>query len=171
MKIRQVKYIFPALAALAVLGGCGQSETASAPSQAAEVTLASGLTVKEQVEARQAQFKKMGKAFKTVSDQLKSSDPDIAAIQAAAATLPAETADMADWFPAGTGPESGVKTEALAAIWETPADFSEKVIAFKDAATTFNSVAQSGDIGAISVAFKETGGTCKSCHDTYRADD
>ena len=95
----------------------------------------------------------------------------MAAIQAAAASVPAETADMADWFPEGSGPASGVETDALPAIWENKADFDSKVDDFQAAAATLASTAAAGDIAAITSAFQATGATCKACHQTYRADD
>ena len=95
----------------------------------------------------------------------------MAAIQAAAASVPTETADMGYWFPEGSGPASGVKTDALPAIWENKADLDSKIADFQAAAATLASTAEAGDIAAISEAFNATGATCKSCHETYRADD
>ena len=117
MKHRRSYSIIPVLVSLTLLTACEQSTETAPTTETSNAELASGLTVKEQIEARQAQLKKMGKAFKTISDQLKSDQPDIAQIQAAAAVVPKESATMLDWFPTATGPESDVKTEALPAIW------------------------------------------------------
>ena len=118
-----------------------------------------------------AQLKKMGKAFKTISDELKASSPDRAKIRTAAATLPRSAKGMASWFPSGTGPEAGIKTAALPVIWNNKQDFNAKVAAMQDAAAKLSSVAQSGSVSAISAQFRTTGGTCKACHDKYRSDD
>lgn len=163
--------IFPLLASLALLSACGQNTETDADSQLANVELPSGMTVKEQIEARQGHLKEIGKAFKTISDQLKTDSPDLAQIQAAAALVPKEAQGMADWFPEGTGPESGVETEALPVIWENKSDFDDKVGAMQDAAARLNTVAQGGDVAAIATAFQTTGGKCKDCHDKYREDD
>jgi len=177
MKIRQTSFVLAAIAGVSLLtacGGSGESAGDAAPAAAPaaeEVVLENGMTPAEQVEAREAQFKKMGKAFKTISDQLKASEPDMAAIQAAAASVPVESAGLADWFPAGTGPADGLKTEALPAIWEQPDLFAEKIANFRAASDTLATTAAGGDIAAIGEAFKNTGGTCKSCHDTFREDD
>ena len=167
----KLQIILPVLAGVTLLSACEQSAETEVSSEAASVQLSNGMTVKEQIEARQGHLKKMGKAFKAISDQLKASSPDLPQIQAAAATVPKEAMGMADWFPEGTGPESGVKTEALPIIWEDKADFNEKVLAMQDAAANLDSVAQAGDVAAIGAAFKTTGGTCKACHDKYREDD
>ncbi len=163
--------IFPTLASLALLSACGQNAESDADSRLANVELPGGMTVKEQIEARQAHLKEIGKAFKTISDQLKTDSPDLPQIQAAAALVPKEAQGMADWFPEGTGPESGVKTDALPVIWEDTSDFNAKVVAMQDAAAQLNTVAQGGDVAAIAAAFQATGGKCKDCHDKYRKDD
>ena len=171
MKRCKIELILPALAGLTLLAACEQAPETAPTSEAASAELANGLTVKEQIEARQGQLKKMGKAFKTISDQLKADSPDLSQIQTAAAAVPKESATMIDWFPEGTAPESGVETEALPVIWENKADFNLKVTALQDAAALLDSAAQTGDIAAIGAAFKTTGGTCKACHDKYRLDD
>ena len=159
------------IAGLTLLSACGQNSETAQVSEAASVELPNGMSVKEQIEARQAQLKKIGKAFKTINDQLKAGTPDLAQIQAAAAVVPKETAGMADWFPEGTGPDAGVKTEALPIIWESKADFNEKVAALQDAAAKLDTAAQGGNLTQIASAFQNAGGTCKACHDKYRLDD
>ncbi|ASK89496.1 c-type cytochrome [Sphingorhabdus sp. SMR4y] len=171
MKRSKPHMMLPAIAGLALLSACAQNGDTGPASDSGDVELANGLTVKEQIETRQAQLKKIGKAFKAISDQLKASSPDLVQIQTAAAAVPKETANMVDWFPEGTGPESGVETEALPIIWEDKADFNDKVTAMQDAAAKLETVAQSGDVTAIAAAFQTTGGTCKACHDKYRLDD
>ena len=170
MTHRQIPFALAALASLALLGACGSGD-APVDAEAAATPLSNGLTAAETVEARQTHLKAVGKAFKTISDNLKSGEPDLAAIQAAAASVPAETSGMADWFPEGSGPASGVKTDALPVIWETRADFDTKLADFQAAAATLGTVAAAGDIAAITEAFAATGATCKACHQTYRADD
>lgn len=175
MKIRQTTFALAAIAGVSLLAACGGSDSSAPAADAApaaeEVVLDNGMTPKEQIELRQGQLKKLGKAFKTISDQLKASEPDMAAIQAAAASVPVESEGMADWFPAGTGPDSGVKTDALPAIWEQPDLFTEKLSDFQMAAGALATAAETGDLAVIAPAFATTGGTCKSCHEKFRADD
>ncbi|MEZ5946571.1 MAG: cytochrome c [Hyphomonas sp.] len=168
MNIRRTSIAIALFAGASLLGACSK---AAAPETAGPVVLENGLTAKEQIETRQAQLKKMGKAFKAMNDEMKAETPDVAALQAAAAALKLESGGIEDWFPAGTGPDSGVKTEALAAIWENPADFAEKLSDFRAASDSLAEVAPGGDLAAIGDAMRVTGMSCKSCHDTYREDD
>jgi cytochrome c556 len=62
-------------------------------------------------------------------------------------------------------------TRAKPEIWENTEDFLEKYAALQSAAEGLLAAAQSGDRSAIGGAIKETGGTCKSCHDEYKAKD
>ncbi len=174
MGIRNTHYLGAALAGMMLLSACGQSGGDAAPEaaeEAASAMLPNGMSVKDQIEARQKALENIGGAFKTISDQLKADSPDIAAIQTAAASVPTEAEGMADWFPEGTGPESGVETEALAIIWEEKEDFLTKVSAMQEAAAALATTAEGGDVAAIGEAFKNTGGTCKACHDKFRLDD
>ncbi len=177
MKMRKIACLTPAVAGLMLLTACGQGggdagdEASGASGENATAALPNGMTVQEQIEARQKKLENIGGAFKTISDQLKSDSPDVAAIQTAAATVPAEATGMADWFPEGTGPDSGVETEALAIIWQEKEDFLSKISDMQNAAATLNTTAQGGDVAAIGEAFKATGGTCKACHDKFRLDD
>ncbi len=156
--------------AMIMLAACGGGGESVDPSAGSEV-LANGVTVRAQIETRQEALKAIGKNFKTINDQLKSSSADVETIQTAVAELPDLSADMAEWFPAGTGPESGVETDALAIIWDDPVDFSAKIVDAQSAIAAFDLAAQSGDLDAITSAFQTTGGACKACHEKYRLDD
>lgn len=160
-------------AVIAMLAACGSPTEDAADSAASSATepAAASSAVADQIAARQAGFKKLGKAFKAMSDQLRSGDPDMSILQSAAASVPEITSGIETWFPAGTGPESGIKTDALPAIWEKPEDFAQKAGNFKAAAMALAAAGQTGDVAAITAAFRTTGGTCKACHDSYRLDD
>ena len=160
----KLQFMLPVLAGFALLSACEQTAETDVVSETAAVELPNGMTVKEQIEARQGHLK-------TISDQLKAGSPDLAQIQTAAATVPTEAMGMNDWFPEGTGPASGIKTAALPIIWEDKTDFNDKIGAMQDAAAKLDSIAQAGDVAAIGAAFKTTGGTCKGCHGKYRKDD
>ncbi|MBN2905455.1 MAG: cytochrome c [Rhodobacteraceae bacterium] len=62
------------------------------------------------------------------------------------------------------------KTRALPAIWENGAGVQEKGMAFVKAVEALNEVAgmDKADLGK---AVQTLGGTCKSCHDDFRAKD
>ena len=61
------------------------------------------------------------------------------------------------------------KTRAKPAIWENPDDFAEKLAAFRTEAAALAAAAKTGDQAASTAQFKKTGGTCKACHDEYKA--
>lgn len=71
-------------------------------------------------------------------------------------------------FPDGS--DKGAKTEALPAIWRNRADFDAKMADFQREAAALAEVAAGGDVDAIKAQFGKTGGTCKACHDKYKAD-
>lgn len=159
-------FAFSGIAALA-LAACGGGEE----SAAGQVELANGMTVAEQIDARQKGYKSIGGAFKKVREELKKDDPDMATLQTAAATLSERAAEMDGWFPEGTGPDSGVETEALATIWEDPEGFDAAIARFRTATSDFQTAVAAGDMETVSGAPKMLGSSCKNCHDDYRLDD
>ena len=166
------KRVFPAIcmASLMVLASCGGGGEAADPNAGADV-LPNGMTVRAQIEARQEGYKTLGKNFKTINDQLKTSEPDLGEIETAIAAMLETSGGMADWYPEGTGPESGVETEALAVIWENPEGFAVKIADYEGALAGLNTAIQSGDFEAIGLAARATGATCGGCHDDFRLDD
>jgi cytochrome c556 len=125
-------------------------------------------TPAEMQKARHDHFHELGDAFKAVRDQSKGSNPDFAALTKAAETVNKASIDQAQWFPKGTGPEAG-KTRALPEIWTKQADFEAAMQKFSDAAPKLLAAAKAKDVDAVGAAFKEVGGTCKNCHDTFRS--
>ena len=69
-------------------------------------------------------------------------------------------------FPADSYIEGG---HAKAEIWSDPETFAERRQNFLEAAAAIGAVADSGDQAAFMGAFKTLGGTCKGCHDNFRA--
>jgi cytochrome c556 len=138
---------------------------------AAGAAMAAGLTGAEAVKDRQAHYKEMGKAMKAIVEQLKSGAPDAAVIKVQTAVIDRNAKLIPTWFPAGSGPETGVKMEALPIIWTDKADFSAKTHNFQMAAAKLNAVAQAGDAAAFPAAFKATGEACKACHEKFREKD
>ncbi len=62
-----------------------------------------------------------------------------------------------------------MKTAAQPEIWLRARDFSLAQDTFAREADAFLRVAKTGDIAAIRAGVRRLGGTCKSCHDTFRA--
>jgi len=122
----------------------------------------------ETQKARHEHYEELGKAFKAVRDQANAGTPDFAALEKNAEIVNKASVDQGQWFPKGTGPEAG-KTRALPEIWSKPADFEAAQKMFSERAPKLLAAVKSKDVDAVKAAFKETGGACKNCHDTFRS--
>jgi len=122
----------------------------------------------EAQKARHHHYEELGDAFKAVRDNSKGDSPDWAKLEKAAQTVNEASVNQQQWFPAGTGPEAG-KTRALPEVWTKPADFTVAQTMFEERAPKLLAAVKSKDAAAVQAAFKEVGGACKNCHDTFRA--
>jgi cytochrome c556 len=123
------------------------------------------------IKTRQDGLKKMGLAFKNVNDELKTDSPKLAVIQESAKVFQQTAKEIKGWFPAGSGPESGVKTKAKAEIWSQAADFAAARDKLATEADAFAQTAASGDIDKIKAQVRPMGGACGNCHRTFREKD
>lgn len=120
---------------------------------------------------RHEDFEKIGKAFKAINEQVKKNAPDMGVVRANAATINAMAPQVAGWFPKGTGPQDGVKTDALQTIWTEPEAFRQAAARFVDEADKFQALAGIGNAAALDQGVKALGGACKNCHDRFREKD
>jgi cytochrome c556 len=134
----------------------------------AGASAATPATPVELQKVRHDHYHELGDAFKEVRDQSKAPAPDFAAIEKAAEVVNKASIDQQRWFPKGTGPEAG-KTRALPEIWSKPEDFTAAQKMFSDRAPKLLAAAKAKDIPGVQAAFKDLGGACKNCHDTFRA--
>ena len=74
---------------------------------------------------------------------------------------------LLEGFPAGSGVG---KTESKPEIWKNWADFQLKMKAFETESAALATLSKGGDFEKIKAQFGKVGGTCKSCHDKYKAD-
>lgn len=121
------------------------------------------------IKARQEAMKSMGGNLKTINDQLKGATPDVAAIKTAVANISASGKDVASLFPAGTGPEAGVKTRAKPEIWSQAADFKAAADNFNAGNAKFSQVVAGGNVDAIKADVKAFSDGCGGCHMKFRA--
>ena len=121
--------------------------------------------------ARSDYFHSLGKSFKGLRDQLQQGSPDAAALKAYAADIAKVAPNLPAQFPAGSGPASGVKTEAPANIWSDSAGFKKDADGLASAANALNAAAQGGNIDAVKAAAGNLGQACKTCHTTFRKED
>ncbi len=133
------------------------------------LAVAAGLTGAAAVKDRQTHMKALGAAGKALSDQLRSGKPDPAIVKVQAAKIAAAGRELATWFPAGSGPEAGVKTRALPIIWTDGPEFSADAQHFSEAAARLDAAAASGDMASVGPAFLGAGKACGACHDKFRA--
>jgi cytochrome c556 len=134
----------------------------------AAMQAASAATPAELQKARHDHYKELGDAFKSVRDASKAAEPDFAALEKAAEVVSKASENQQQWFPKGTGPEAG-KTRALPEVWSKPDDFTAAQKMFAERAPKLLAAAKTKDVAAINAAFKDVGGSCKNCHDTFRA--
>lgn len=111
----------------------------------------------------------MGNDLKNLHRLLDSDDPNMAAVRSAAADIAKKSKAASGWFPAGTGPEAG-KTGAKPDIWQNPQDFAAKLASFQKIAQQFYSTALAGDANTLKANSDNLAGSCKACHDKYRAE-
>lgn len=156
----------PATVLLAA-GLLGVSLTACGASDHADDSLPSGITVKQQIEARQKNLKELGAAFDALNSQLMTPSPSADQIHASVLTIKSQASELANWFPAGTGPESGVKTAALPTIWADAKGFQLAARKFSDEAAKLSDVATGDDLVVVMNQSEATAHACKGCHDAF----
>ncbi len=140
-----------AMAACVALGAC-QGQTGPGATAAHE---------------RHGNFESLGKAFKTLSDEAKKPAPDEAVMKAQAVMIADLARDLPNWFPAGSGPQDGIKTHALETVWTKPAEFQAKALELQAKAEALRAASALG-VDAMKPVAGSLGAACKSCHDEFR---
>jgi|SRR5882757_2716002 len=122
------------------------------------------------IETRRETFKKMGAGMKLIVAQLKTDAPDSARMTAAAQFISVHAEEIPHWFPAGSGPEAGIETDALPYIWKDRAKFDSIANQIVPEAKRLVVVIGGNDIGAMKAQVKLVGDVCGTCHKSFRAD-
>ena len=125
-------------------------------------------TPSQLIVARQKSYKQIGKATKTITDNLKTANPSIPLIGKNAKVVAALAPKIKTWFPKGTGPETGVKTAALPSIWEQNAKFVKGSDDLSAAANALVAATATNDLAQVRAAAANMGKTCKACHTDFR---
>ena len=155
--------------AVAVLSVFGAVAIAVAQSGGTRVAEGQGVNAAEIINTRQQGFKKVGAAFKVIHKELSGPSPDAAKIAAAAAEIKASTGVIAGWFPPGSGPQPGVKTQAKAEIWSDASGFAATRAAYiRQAEKLLGLLADPRQSAAWKDSSAALGQACKDCHDSYR---
>ncbi|MCC8935893.1 cytochrome c [Bradyrhizobium sp. Arg68] len=125
-----------------------------------------------QIKSRQDKFRDMGGALKAINDELKKGRIDWDnTVVSSAQTIKNRSDYLLNWFPRGSGPESGIKTYALPAIWQNNNDFETLGKLAQVEAAKLNQVALSKEVNALKAQVEAMGKACKACHDSYRSPD
>lgn len=162
--MRKVQSILLPLLAVAVAATPLLAQSGNRPTASRAIPTPSPADI---VKARIAGLRELGAAFKNVSDGLRG-EPQLIMIQQSARQIKNTSTAIHGWFPAGTGPQPGVKTLAKPEIWSKPAEFQAAKANFARAADALQAAANGGNVDAIRSAFRQVGGTCKGCHDPFR---
>jgi len=133
--------------------------------------IAASATPTQTISLRKGNFREIGGSFKTINDEIKSGSPNLAAVRPAARDIATRARTTVNLFPRGTGPEAGVTTRALPAIWANASQFVQLQRNLIAAADALNAAAASGNTAALPGAARELGATCKACHDQFRDSD
>jgi cytochrome c556 len=125
-----------------------------------------------QIKPRQDKLRDMGGALKAITDELKKPKVDWDnVIIPNTQTIKDRSAYLLNWFPKGSGPESGVKTYALPVIWQKQDDFTKLGKAAQAEAIKLDQVGNSKNLDALKAEAVTMGKACKACHDDYRSKD
>ena len=68
------------------------------------------------------------------------------------------------------GSDKGAETDAKAEIWANPEDFQGKITDLVNESKALSEVAKTGDEAKTKEQFKKLWGSCKGCHEKYKAD-
>ena len=113
------------------------------------------------IEERQANFKANNQAMRAIASLIGAGD--MAGIAQNARQIASWADKMADYFPAGSDSRG-----ASPAIWQNFDDFKAKAAANKTAALRIVDLADAGQKAEIGAALQALGGSCKSCHFSYK---
>ena len=119
----------------------------------------------DSIKARKDGFDASKKAMAEIKSLLEGDK--VAAVGPVAQRMGAFATQVPALFPAGS--EKG-ETKAKPAIWGNFADFEAKSKDFAAAAKALEAAAATGDKAATAKQFAALGGSCKSCHESYRAE-
>ena len=159
-------------AALVTVAACNRGDYEAPPpgnqGEANAAIAAAPADVAQLMHDRHERYEEIGDAMKGISSQLKSDSPSLETIRSHSALIARYAPQVVDWFPPGTGPETGRETRAKAEIWQDFDTFRQRASAFATEASEFNRAAQGSDVDAIRAAQRDLSHSCRNCHDRFR---
>ena len=131
--------------------------------------VASAGAVDDAIKARKACMKANGGAMGTFVPMMQGAKPfDAAAVGTAVAAIEAACAGWDGWWAPETAKGEAETTKSKAEIWSDAAGFKAASMAYSVALA---GVKGATDDATFKTAFAGFGGSCKSCHEAYRAAD
>lgn len=121
------------------------------------------------VHARQDHFHALGKATKSLREQIGRANPDWPVIAADTTQIEHLAAALPTWFPAGSGQGHGIKTKARAKIWAQPQAFAAAAKALSSRAQDLAQAVAGRDPRTVRLRARALGQACGSCHHRFRA--
>lgn len=117
---------------------------------------------------RQINFELLGKTNKALSSELEATSPNLDTVRSRAKELNALSQKLESWFPAGSGPDGKIDTDALPDVWTKPQDFHAAAAKLIDAAAKLDQAATAGDLAGVKVHAAAAGAACKDCHAKFK---
>jgi len=121
------------------------------------------------IQYRQGAMTLIGWNFATLSAMVKGKQNwDAKEFATRAERIASLAPQIAEGFAKGS--DKGAETDAKSDIWANPEDFQSKIADFTSESKALSEVARGGDEAKMKEQFKKLGGTCKGCHEKYKAD-
>ena len=121
------------------------------------------------IKARQENFKTLGRTTKALAQELARTAPDRTAVDKDAKTIQALAVALPDWFPGGSGPGAGAKTNAKSDVWARTEEFRKASDEFASNANGLARIAAAGDLVAVRRQAKLLSASCSDCHHEFRS--
>lgn len=151
------------LIALAILAVIGRAD--AAPGSLVRLDPAAAIA------ARQASFKRIGTALKSVTDQLKMDTPNKSVMVNSAQTISTSARELTRLFPVGSQSVAGLSTKALPEIWTQRAQFDARMSRLVAEAGRLASAANGGNANETRAQARTLGAVCSDCHRRFRSHD
>lgn len=119
------------------------------------------------VEARQAAMMLSGVAVNAIKAAVDAGQP-IASQRFPTRALARWAHAVPGAFPAGSGAEAGVRTNAKPEIWSDRAGFDARAVEYAAAADRLAELAAGDDAAAFAAQLVVVRASCQSCHDGYK---
>ena len=120
------------------------------------------------IKYRQSALFVMGQHFGRLGAMAKGRAPFDAKVAQENADIVAQMAKL-PWAGFGPGTDKGAPNKALPEIWTEQAKFKEHSEKLEAETVKLAAAAKTGNLDNLKTAFGAAAGTCKACHDSFRA--